>query len=338
MKPKSSSLEILHTAAAHKNLQVILLSLLTLFTITVTGTINYLNGYPPYDLLMALGGILYTFFAYLFFYRRGRTEVSTVLILLFYAFVFTPTIWLFFDGLTTHTTYIILLMSTVIILYTNGRTTAVILLLYGLSTVGYCVYDLFFSTLPRHQTLVELITFSIAAVLLIIIIYQVKKVDTRTSSHLNHLSVTDELTGTCNHRSITTTLTRFERTGESDYAIVIFDIDDFKHINDTLGHLTGDKVLQQVCECTRRELHPEDDILGRFGGDEFIIIMRHCSTESALIKAEKIRKAISSGNLNITVSMGVCARSAARSDITALAQADAALYRAKQQGKDRVAR
>ncbi|MCF7933672.1 MAG: hypothetical protein K9L73_02685, partial [Spirochaetia bacterium] len=116
MKPKSSSLEILHTAAAHKNLQVILLSFLTLLTITVTGTINYLNGYPPYDLLMALGGILYTFFAYLFFYRRGKTEVSTVLILLFYAFVFTPTIWLFFDGLTTHTTYIILLMSTVIIL------------------------------------------------------------------------------------------------------------------------------------------------------------------------------------------------------------------------------
>ncbi len=56
MKPKSSSLEILHTAAAHKNLQVILLSFLTLLTITVTGTINYLNGYPPYDLLMALGG------------------------------------------------------------------------------------------------------------------------------------------------------------------------------------------------------------------------------------------------------------------------------------------
>ncbi|MBB4278907.1 sensor domain-containing diguanylate cyclase [Rhizobium mongolense] len=123
---------------------------------------------------------------------------------------------------------------------------------------------------------------------------------------------------------------------------VVFDIDHFKRVNDTYGHAVGDEVLKTVASTCRAALRA-GDLFGRLGGEEFAIILPHIDREGALAVAEKLRTAISSkeirgdyGTLSATASLGVSALSIASKDIeTLLAQADAAMYQAKQKGRNR---
>lgn len=123
-------------------------------------------------------------------------------------------------------------------------------------------------------------------------------------------------------------------------SLLVADIDRFKSINDTYGHQVGDSVLMQVAALLRQSTRRED-IVARFGGEEFVLVLTHCGEQDAALKAEALRVAVEQARpagLEVSVSIGVTALNAsADEDFDALFQrADAALYRAKGAGRNRV--
>jgi diguanylate cyclase (GGDEF)-like protein len=131
----------------------------------------------------------------------------------------------------------------------------------------------------------------------------------------------------------------------SGFTVFLFDIDNFKNYNDVNGHVAGDQLLRELAQLVVKNIR-EDDIFGRFGGEEFLLVLPETEIMEALVVAEKIRNAIMQGNLPfadrqprgvLSVSGGVAAYPAHGLDTTSLLQAaDAALYTAKSQGRNRV--
>ena len=119
-------------------------------------------------------------------------------------------------------------------------------------------------------------------------------------------------------------------------AVLMIDIDRFKQVNDSRGHLAGDAVIASVARTVRTNLRA-DDLVCRFGGDEFAALLTGLSTEQALAAAERVRAAVAA-HASVTVSVGVATGAdGVRADVRALLnQADAALYRAKRNGGDAV--
>jgi diguanylate cyclase (GGDEF)-like protein len=163
---------------------------------------------------------------------------------------------------------------------------------------------------------------------------------------LKHMAVTDELTGLKNRRYIMEQLEkeyqRSVRSGEP-LSLVLLDIDHFKRINDTYGHGFGDRVLKSVADALRSILRSYD-LLGRIGGEEFLIASPGSSLDDAAGLAKRIldrvrrEKFVDNGNkVTVTISAGVTSlgNQDARAEAL-LGRADAALYRAKQEGRDRV--
>lgn len=164
---------------------------------------------------------------------------------------------------------------------------------------------------------------------------------------LNHLSTTDSLTGLLNRRALTDTLhheiDRAQRYG-GVLSLILCDVDKFKKINDTYGHAAGDRALQAVAEALKKSLR-KADILGRYGGDEFMIILPETSLDGAKNLAEKIRlfssesdvKLPGKGSLRLSLSIGVASCCTAGDDIdTLVSLADSALYLSKEGGRNMV--
>jgi len=132
------------------------------------------------------------------------------------------------------------------------------------------------------------------------------------------------------------------RRAEQAFAVILFDLDGFKGVNDTWGHAAGDRVLTLVAERARKCMRASDT-LGRLGGDEFLAILPETGVEGAVAVAEKLRAAISepyevaSATARVGVSLGVGLFPASGDGTDALLRAaDTALYRAKREGRDRV--
>lgn len=124
---------------------------------------------------------------------------------------------------------------------------------------------------------------------------------------------------------------------------ILFDVDNFKRINDTYGHSAGDEVLKRVSE-TVRECIRKEDVLARWGGEEFIVFFKFTNVNITLVIAEKIRAAIESmvveipeHHIKVTVSLGVSCFKAVDSDLTeCIERADDAMYESKRTGKNKV--
>lgn len=131
------------------------------------------------------------------------------------------------------------------------------------------------------------------------------------------------------------------RRGEAPVSIILADLDYFKRINDTYGHLVGDAVLRETASRMRSAIRPYDEI-GRYGGEEFLLVLPKCGAEAAVALGERLQMAITQeeivldeGSIPITLSLGI-ATSESGIDMQAfLAAADAALYRAKDNGRNR---
>jgi diguanylate cyclase (GGDEF)-like protein len=161
---------------------------------------------------------------------------------------------------------------------------------------------------------------------------------------LRLIAQTDFLTGALTRRALIARLdharARFAREREPA-AVLMIDIDRFKAINDTLGHVAGDRVLAAVAACCSDILRAGDAI-GRIGGEEFAILLGNVSADEAACLAERFRRAIASLNipsfpaLQVTASIGVSSLTPDLTSIDAwLACADAAMYAAKQSGRNR---
>ncbi|MDD2609196.1 MAG: diguanylate cyclase [Giesbergeria sp.] len=160
---------------------------------------------------------------------------------------------------------------------------------------------------------------------------------------LDRQARTDALTGLPNRRQTYERLEeeflRFQRSHEP-YSILMLDIDFFKKINDTHGHATGDIVLQQVAHTLRQSVR-EVDLVGRVGGEEFMVILPMTHLDQALLVAEKIRQTVVNTPIepvgHITLSLGAQEVGVVdKNPHEAVEQADQCLYQAKQQGRNRV--
>lgn len=157
-------------------------------------------------------------------------------------------------------------------------------------------------------------------------------------------SIRDELTGLYNRRQLQTELSQAKAQAEMTgvpFSICLVDIDHFKQINDSKGHLAGDKILRDFSRAARATIR-ESDIFGRYGGDEFLQILPDTDVKGAVMHAERLR--INAHFLDfqilpqkhISLSIGVAQYREGEKITDLIARADAALYRAKQQGRNRV--
>lgn len=165
-----------------------------------------------------------------------------------------------------------------------------------------------------------------------------------TAEAMRELANTDALTGLANRRRGEETLQRELRRAlryQRPLAVLLLDLDDFKRVNDELGHPAGDEALLALAERLRRMLRTSDTV-ARWGGEEFLILTPETDLEAAVGLAEVIRGYVRDTPLvrdrTVTASLGVAALRPGDRAVTLLQRADEALYRAKAAGKDRVAR
>ena len=157
---------------------------------------------------------------------------------------------------------------------------------------------------------------------------------------LEKLSVTDKLTNLYNRRKIDETLTfEIERAqrNHSSFSLILMDIDKFKDVNDTYGHKTGDYVLQEIARLLVLNVR-KIDMLGRWGGEEFLIVDSESHAEKVIEFAEKIRKVIEENNFEsigqITCSFGIAHYIEGDTESSILIRTDKALYKAKESGRN----
>ena len=160
---------------------------------------------------------------------------------------------------------------------------------------------------------------------------------------LNKLAIMDKLTSLYNRRYIDNKLFEHLQNIENyilkHLSIIFIDIDDFKNVNDTYGHLIGDKILIDIADLLKSNIE-KDNVLGRWGGEEFIIICNNFDMKKASILANKIKEQIENYNFykvnKITASFGVTSYEKGDNISTLIQKADYNLYQAKKNGKNSV--
>ena len=160
-------------------------------------------------------------------------------------------------------------------------------------------------------------------------------------------ATTDALTGLRNRGWLDDAFEREIKRSERDQlqlSLIMIDVDDFKQYNDSYGHLAGDQVLVTVADSIRSPLRP-NDLVARFGGEEFAVLLPETTVDNARVIAERLRNAVSKaapGSVDgkrlprVTISLGVAARHHGSTLDTMIAAADVAMYQAKNSGKNRV--
>lgn len=168
----------------------------------------------------------------------------------------------------------------------------------------------------------------------------------RLYTEVERLATVDELTGIANRRRLFEMGQRefeYARRYDIPLAAILLDIDHFKKINDTYGHKSGDRVLEGIAALIKRSVR-EVDVFGRYGGEEFVLLLPQTNREAALEVAERLRSRVEAlrfetdrGVLQVTISLGVAM---SRPELASLAvlidRADQAMYAAKQAGRNRV--
>lgn len=163
---------------------------------------------------------------------------------------------------------------------------------------------------------------------------------------LERLATFDSLTGLYNRRATLGKLRELINLAnryKEDFSLIMLDIDHFKTVNDRYGHLTGDGALEEIATLIRRNIR-DTDIVGRYGGEEFIIILPKTTLASSWVVAERLRSIIekaqmkdSAGNVfAITVSQGLAGWERGEDADSLISRADEALYKAKEKGRNRV--
>jgi diguanylate cyclase (GGDEF)-like protein len=162
------------------------------------------------------------------------------------------------------------------------------------------------------------------------------------NQRLRTLAYNDSLTGVWNRYrmelAIDAEINAADRYG-SPCTLLLFDVDHFKHFNDTHGHEAGDRVLIELCETIQNSLRISDT-LGRWGGEEFLVLASHSDRKSGLQLAERLRQVVEDMDLGdlgrVTISIGIADWRKGDTRKRLVARADRAMYRAKEGGRNRV--
>ncbi|MBU0465070.1 MAG: GGDEF domain-containing protein, partial [Proteobacteria bacterium] len=188
------------------------------------------------------------------------------------------------------------------------------------------------------------INLCVCALITIIILLLTRLTISSYQKKLEKIALTDKLTGIYNRQAfdlVIHPILKDIHRKKFALSLILFDIDHFKKVNDEFGHMAGDEALKhivQLCLDTIRE----SDVLCRWGGEEFLILLKECSLEDAYEISEKIRETIQNTPLVYkgkeifsTISLGVCRYHLPEKEDSFIARADNLLYKAKQNGRNR---
>lgn len=164
----------------------------------------------------------------------------------------------------------------------------------------------------------------------------------KTTHQMMHRAYTDELTTLANRRFLDLAIVnQFECANkhQQSFSVVLLDIDHFKNVNDTYGHFVGDKVLQQISQILLKEVD-KHSFIGRWGGEEFLLVLPNSTLTQAEANAWRIKRALERAkfidDLSITASFGVSEYRSCDTTESLLVRADSALYQAKSSGRNQV--
>lgn len=186
---------------------------------------------------------------------------------------------------------------------------------------------------------------AISLAVMIVVLMLTNLTINRYQRTLEKMATTDKLTGVANRQAFELIAERAlrdaHRTRES-LSVILIDIDHFKEINDRLGHLTGDAVIQAVAQAIQDMLR-ESDLVCRWGGEEFLVLLKSCDAASAQVLAEKFRAGVGAlrfshggDSMGVTASFGIAQYNGSETMEQVFGRADQALYAAKRAGRDRV--
>lgn len=192
-------------------------------------------------------------------------------------------------------------------------------------------------TLILNLVICFVITFLVSVVVYIIV--------TRYQNELERMATTDKLTNVYNRQAfdimMAQAIKEYKRN-EAPFSMLIFDIDNFKTVNDTYGHIAGDRVIEIVAATAKASIR-EADCVFRWGGDEFVILLKNCNVDNAFSIGEKVRSEISriefgenGKEFSVSISMGVVEYIKDETEDDILKRADYLLYQSKGRGKNRV--
>ncbi len=304
---------------------------------------------PPYEGALAIHAALFFFAAfilglhYVHFYKlenRAKLMFETWVMIVFISWV----VW--HTGRITSPLLNLYLLPIIASALIFGKLPTAIKMAVIVGCLMFFAYD------PRSRTLLampfwgELLAIS-APIILVAYITTMLAADIRYAvDKIKQVSDTDELTGIYNMRAFSAMLHRaFRQAVRYGHAlsVVMIDSDNLKQINDKHGHESGNRLLQHLVRDIREQLRGSD-VMARFGGDEFIVLLPETGNKGALETAERIRKAIENsrfdvrtGDTRITVSVGVASypEDGGNLDVI-LEKADKAMYRAKERGRNKV--
>lgn len=214
--------------------------------------------------------------------------------------------------------------------------------------ISFC-YDMFFPIFEKiyflnivNINIYGAILFSVALIILVIFNYiDLEKnivIEKEKKEFFYYKSITDQMTDLFNHQYIVNKVEEISLL----FSIIMIDTDNFKSINYNYGHQIGDLVIKHIANAVKNSIR-EVDFAGRYGGDEFIAVLKNCNTDEALLIAERIKSNIKqpvvlpSGNtIDITVSIGIYTSKDKETAASVLHKTDIALYNSKKNGKDMI--
>lgn len=278
--------------------------------------------------------------------QKLTIQSAGCIVFLYFCFFYTPFEWIFAGGIRSNVTYVIFMFSCLMIIILDGQLKNSMLLLYLFLIVILVSSDVITASAFQRNAIEvyeKAIVFTIALAAMAFILNAIKRQIDISKDMLEEAALTDELTKAYNGRLMKEKLAALEKTyltNGANYGAAILDIDDFKKINDTFGHLYGDEVIRQLAVNIKRVMD-ENTLLCRYGGDEFIILFTGHKKQDIYSVCEEVRRSvqnesISDKNIHVTISMGVCERKELTADEDILKKIDELLYESKKSGKNKV--
>lgn len=342
MKVKNLFFDIMTSSIYNKDLattyRIMLLNTFLIFGTLFMGLTLIYRLFHPLDWIFIFIDICTSLsFALSFFWLRKTKNIKQIstlssLIIIVFMLIFVHA------NKTTSLGIVWTYMIPIYVIFLNGyKKGGVLSTIFYLGVVCIFIFD---GDSSRGWDTLSIVRYAMTSLILVSICLAYDYVFTKFQERLREQSRTDVLTGLNNRRSLDDILAIEVEKQKRDFtglSFSIFDIDDFKNVNDRFGHLVGDKVLKEFAQIINSNIRP-NDIAGRWGGEEFCLILPNTSLNEAIILLERLRQSISYYDFgieeNLTCSFGVSILTKNFNLNELIKDADILLYKAKKSGKN----
>ena len=304
---------------------------------------------PLMNILLNICCIIYS-------YRTKKWFIPSVLVVVHAAFVLFPILWFSSGGAVGSTTPYLIMSGLIAVILYRGKLRNFFLIFIPLLFSTFIFLEMLYPDIivPYQNRVTHyidliiglVISFSMTGILAAIVLTRYRKANLQTeelAKKLGEISITDPLTGIYNRRMLTSCLDEEMRKcyeNDQPLTICLIDIDHFKRVNDVYGHLCGDRVLVELARVLSSFMG-DNDILGRYGGEEFLVISKNQTLHTTLNTVEQFHRAVrehSWGEVpELTISCGVSGYTKGISYSEFVGAADKFLYEAKETGRNKIA-